>query len=76
MSQTIFTGGRVLSPAHDRLIEGAELRVGDNCVRNVSDMSIASSSTAEASRWSGGGAPQRHAMAIRQSWIWCLPVSA
>jgi imidazolonepropionase-like amidohydrolase len=44
MNQLLFTGGRFLDPAHDRLIEGIEVLVEGDRVKEVSDRPIASPS--------------------------------
>jgi imidazolonepropionase-like amidohydrolase len=44
MSQTIFAGGRFLSPEHDRLIEGIEILIEGDRVQELSDRPITSRS--------------------------------
>jgi len=44
MSQLILAGGRFLGPEHDRLIDGIEVLIEDDRVREVSDKPIASAS--------------------------------
>lgn len=44
MSQIILAGGRLLAPEHDRLIDGIEVLIEGDRVREVSDKPIASAS--------------------------------